>query len=209
MRLFRPGFLAPCLYPDAIFRVKTTGRNLFLTFDDGPDPVSTPQLLDILKKHGIKAMFFCNGRAAEKNPELIKNILESGHLIGNHSYDHVDGWRTEAESYIKDVKRASSFTSDHLFRPPYGHLKLKQYRYLKRTFQIIFWDLMPYDFDAEFGREKSLKILKDKIRPGSIIVLHDKPSSSAIDFLDEFIVYAESIGFEFTVEIHPFLPPTP
>ncbi len=201
MRLFRPGFLTQCLYPDAIFRVKTSGRNLFLTFDDGPDPVSTPQLLHILQRYGVKALFFCNGRNAEKYPELMKKILESEHLIGNHSYDHADGWQTESEKYTGDVKKASSFTSDKLFRPPYGHLKLKQYRYLRKRFKIIFWDVMPYDFDAAFGKEKSLKVLKDKIRPGSIIVLHDKPTSSAIDFLDEFIVYAISIGYEFSVEI--------
>ena len=88
MRLFRPGFLAGCLYPEAIFRIKTTDKILFLTFDDGPDPDSTPRLLDILKKNDIKALFFCNGGAAEKYSYLMDRIRNEGHLTGNHGYNH-------------------------------------------------------------------------------------------------------------------------
>ncbi len=201
MRFFRPGFPAYCLYPEAIFRVKTNSRILYLTFDDGPDPVSTPVILKILKRHGVRAVFFCNGVKAGKHPDLITSILEAGHLLGNHTYNHTDGWRTESKEYISDVLKTSPFTSDKLFRPPYGRLKLKQYRELKKRFKIVFWDVMPYDFDSEFGAGRSLRVLKEKIRPGSIIVLHDKPASSAIDFLDEFITFATGIGFEFKYEI--------
>lgn len=202
MRLFRPGFPAYCLYPDAIFRVKTNDRVLYLTFDDGPDPISTPPLLEILKKSAVRAVFFCNGERAEKHPELIKTIIESGHIVGNHTYSHFDSWRTGSQDYINDVLKASPFTSDKLFRPPYGHLKLNQYKYLKKNYRIIFWDIMPYDFDSEFGASRSLKVLKDKIRPGSVIVLHDKPTSTAIQFLDEFIRYAKEEKYNFQVKIH-------
>ncbi len=126
MRLFRPGFLAGWLYPEAVFRIKTTEKRLFLTFDDGPDPVSTPQLLDILKKHNIRALFFCKGKAAEKYPGLVGQIRKSGHIIGNHGYEHLDGWRTDSVKYIDDVTRASYFTSDKIFRPPFGRLSNKQ-----------------------------------------------------------------------------------
>lgn len=202
MRFFRPGFPAYCLYPEAIFSVKTNNRILYLTFDDGPDPVSTPVILKILKGQGVRAVFFCNGLKAEKHPDLITSILEAGHRLGNHTYNHPDGWRTESKEYISDVLKASPFTSDKLFRPPYGRLKLKQYRELKKRFKIVFWDVMPYDFDSEFGAGRSLRVLKEKIRPGSIIVLHDKPGSAAIDFLKEFIDFAKSTGYEFKVEIH-------
>jgi peptidoglycan/xylan/chitin deacetylase (PgdA/CDA1 family) len=197
MRFYRPGFPACCLYPDAIFRIKTNDRNIYLSFDDGPDPESTPVLLEILKKHEVKAIFFCNGSKAEKYPVLINKILEYGHVIGNHSYGHPDGWRTLTIDYLSDISKASKFTSGNLFRPPYGHLKLKQYRILKKEFKIIFWDLMPYDFDVKFGKDRSLHILKKKIRPGSIIVLHDKPTSTALEFLEEFIIFAKGIGYEF------------
>jgi peptidoglycan/xylan/chitin deacetylase (PgdA/CDA1 family) len=94
MRLFRPCFIAGWLYPEAIFRIRTTEKLLCLTFDDGPDPGSTPQLLDILDKYNIKSLFFCDGRAAEKYPDLIKRMISRGHIIGNHGYSHLDGWRT-------------------------------------------------------------------------------------------------------------------
>jgi peptidoglycan-N-acetylglucosamine deacetylase len=196
MRLFRPCFIG-WLYPEAIFRIKTREKLLCLTFDDGPDPDSTPHLLDILDKHDIKALFFCDGRAAEKYPELIDQIKKRGHLTGNHSYNHLDGWKTSRKRYVADVANAAPYTSSTLFRPPYGHLRFYQYRKLKETYKIIFWDLMPYDFDDRLGSKKSLLILKKKIRSGSIIVLHDNQNSKFPEFIEEFISYAIKEGFRF------------
>jgi peptidoglycan/xylan/chitin deacetylase (PgdA/CDA1 family) len=197
MRLFRPGLMARCLYPEAIFRIKTTEKILYLTFDDGPDPFTTPLLLDILERHGVKALFFCDGSAAGKYPDLMDKIRNRGHMIGNHGYSHLNGWLTESDKYINDVTRASKFTSDKVFRPPYGRLSLKQKKILLKSFKIFFWDIMPYDFDRTFGSKRSLRILKDKIRPGSIIVLHDTVSSCANKIVGEFITYAVSEGYGF------------
>jgi peptidoglycan-N-acetylglucosamine deacetylase len=197
MRLFRPGIIVSWLYPDAKFRIKTTQKILYLTFDDGPDPASTPCLLEILKKHNISALFFCSGKAAEMYPDIMDQIRNTGHVIGNHCYDHPDGWRTGSDIYIKDVMRASDFTSNRIFRPPYGHLKLKQYQLLKKKFSIIFWDLMPYEFDITFGSKKSLEILKKKLRSGSIIVLHDKTSSCTNAILEDFITFTINSGYRF------------
>ena len=144
-----------------------------LTFDDGPDPDSTPQLLDILDKHDIKALFFCDGRAAEKYPDLINRMISKGHIIGNHGYNHLNGWKTSLKKYIADVVNAAPYTSSGLFRPPYGRLRFNQYRELKEKYKIVFWDIMPYDFDRSFGSGNSLRVLKKKLRRGSIIVLHD------------------------------------
>ncbi len=187
------------LYPGAIFRMKTEEKLLCLTFDDGPDPASTPQLLDILGKYSIKGIFFCDGRAAEKQNELMNLIIASGHLIGNHGYAHPDGWKTGSEKYIADVSKASPLTSPILFRPPYGRLGLKQYRIIKQNYKIVFWDIMPYDFDRNFSGEKSLRILKKLIRPGSIIALHDKPGSSALKILPAFIEFAVGSGYKFVL----------
>jgi peptidoglycan-N-acetylglucosamine deacetylase len=197
MRLFRPGFPAACLYPEAIFRVKTTENVLYLTFDDGPDPFSTPQLLGILAMHNIKVLFFCNGNAAEHYPGLMNDIRKEGHMIGNHGYDHLNGWRTDCEKYLNDIFRASSFTSDKIFRPPFGRLSYKQKMVVSETYKLIFWDLMVYDFDRTFGRENSLRILKEKIRPGSIIVLHDTISSCANTIIQEFLCYAAEKDYRF------------
>lgn len=156
-------------------------------------------LLDLLGRHDIKAIFFCDGRAAEKYPELIRFIISKGHLAGNHGYSHLDGWRTKPERYTEDISRASTLTPGKLFRPPYGRLGFRQYRILKRHYTIIFWDLMPYDFDPEFGAERSLGILKRKIRPGSIIAMHDKPGSSANAILPQFIDFALGKGYRFVL----------
>jgi peptidoglycan-N-acetylglucosamine deacetylase len=197
MRLFRPCFIAGWIYPDALFRIKTDEKLLYLTFDDGPDPDSTPQLLDILDEHSVKVLFFCDGRAAEKYPDLVNLIISRGHIIGNHGYSHPDGYRTSTEKYLEDVLKAAGVTSSVFFRPPFGRMGIKQYRRLKKQYRIIFWDIMPYDFAESFGSNRSLLILKKRIRPGSIIVLHDTPNSSAHEFIEEFISFARVEGYRF------------
>ena len=197
MRLFRPCFLAGWLFTEAIFRIKTTEKVLYLTFDDGPDPVSTPQLLEILKKYNIRAQFFCTGKAAEKHQDLMTQIIAGNHLIGNHSYSHFDGWTTGTDEYINDIIKASVLTSGKIFRPPFGHLRFRQYKILRKKIKIVLWDMMPYDFDITFGSEKSLEILKKKIKPGSIIVLHDTTTSCANTILEEFLEFALNEGYRF------------
>jgi len=199
MRLFRPCFVAGYFYPEAFFRIETNEKLLFLSFDDGPDPETTPVLIEILKKYGIKAMFFCDGRAAEKYPELIEQIKSECHLLGNHGYNHLNGWTTSAKRYINDINQAAEFTSSALFRPPYGRIGFRQYRKLKRKFKIIFWDIMPYDFDMSFGPEKVLKVLQKKVRSGSIIVFHDQSRSMVLKLLPEFIDSSMAKGFRFAL----------
>jgi peptidoglycan/xylan/chitin deacetylase (PgdA/CDA1 family) len=197
MRLFRPCFVAACIYPEAIFRIKTDEKVLCLTFDDGPDPDSTPELIELLDKHNVKGLFFCNGRAAEKYPELVELLVSKGHKIGNHGCSHLDGWRTSTEKYSEDVSKADEFTGSRFFRPPYGRMKIGQYRKLKGKYKIVLWDIMPYDFDIKFGSRKSLQVLKKKIRPGSVIVLHDTPFSAAKIILGEFLTSAINAGYRF------------
>jgi peptidoglycan/xylan/chitin deacetylase (PgdA/CDA1 family) len=185
------------LYPEAIFRIKTNEKHLLLTFDDGPDPASTPLILEILSKYHVRAIFFFTGLKAERYPDLTEKLRSAGHIIGNHGYSHLSGWKTSKSNYIADVERADGLTSPDLFRPPYGSLTRGQYKSLKEKYKIIFWDLMPYDFDTSFSARNALSILKEKIRPGSIIVLHDSPLSYGPGLLDEFIGYAMSEGYGF------------
>ncbi|HEX2921299.1 MAG TPA: polysaccharide deacetylase family protein [Bacteroidales bacterium] len=199
MRLFRPIHALQFLYPEVIFRIKTDCRQLCLTFDDGPDPDSTPMILSILREHHVKAIFFCSGEQSEKFPDLVTALKNEGHIIGNHCFHHSDGWRTNLCDYINNVEKASSSTSEVLFRPPYGHLTLTQYRTLKKKYRIVFWDIMPYDFDKSFGPANCLRILKKKTRNGSVIVMHDKPGSLVFDILNDYINYANDLGFEFII----------
>lgn len=199
MRLFRPMFLAATLYPEAIFRIKTAEKILTLTFDDGPDPSSTISILDKIEKYNIRAIFFCTGKSAKEYPELIERIKSGGHLIGNHSFSHIDGFRTKSAVFLKDVEDAAEFTSAKIFRPPYGRMTPYQYRILKKKYSIVMWDLMAYDFDISFGRDKVLNTLKNRIRPGSIVVLHDTPSGSATEVVEDFIRYSLNLGFRFEI----------
>ncbi|MFH0842932.1 MAG: polysaccharide deacetylase family protein [Bacteroidota bacterium] len=199
MRLFRSWPFSAIIYPSALFRIRTGEKTACLTFDDGPDPSSTPAILRILDRFNIKTVFFCSGEAAVKHPELTSLIRSAGHLIGNHGYRHLDGWETAAGIYINNVKEADSLTSDIYFRPPFGRMTPRQYRELSKKYKIILWDIMAYDFDPAFGAEKSLSVLNDKLRPGSIIVLHDSPQSKCIHFLEEFIESSVNRNFRFEI----------
>jgi peptidoglycan-N-acetylglucosamine deacetylase len=197
MRFFRPLLFQILLYPEAVFRIKTTEKILCLTFDDGPDPLSTEILISILGKYNIKALFFCEGRKAQKYTELINLLKSAGHIIGNHGYNHPDGLFVSDRKYIEDVKLASGITSEKLFRPPYGRMRIGQYLKLRKDYRIIMWDLMPYDFDTKFGSGRTLETLKKKIRPGSIIVLHDKTNGNKLEYIEDFFLFAMAEGYRF------------
>ncbi|OQB63050.1 MAG: Peptidoglycan-N-acetylglucosamine deacetylase [Bacteroidetes bacterium ADurb.Bin145] len=199
MRFFRPLLLAKLFYPDAVFRIRTSEKILYLTFDDGPDPGSTPLILEILEQKNAKAVFFCNGKAAEAYPALVGTIRKQGHMVGNHCYDHLNGWRTSNDRYCNEVDRASVFTSDRIFRPPYGRMKQQQYRLLRRKYKIFMWDLMSYDYDRNFGAQRTLNAVKSKMRPGSVIVFHDKPSSSSFLMLRDFLEFSAARGYRFDI----------
>jgi peptidoglycan-N-acetylglucosamine deacetylase len=197
MRFFRPLWFSRLLYPDALFRVKTKEKVIYLTFDDGPVPETTFRLLRILSDNLVKAVFFCTGEAAFANPQIIGAIKESGHIIGNHGFFHPDGFLKNTEEYLEDVKKASEVTSKNIFRPPFGRMKRSQYLMLKKDYKIIMWDIMPYDFDPEFGSARSLAVVKKLMRPGSIIVIHDNSKSCMLEFIEEFIVYSKKEGYRF------------
>ncbi|HUX94412.1 MAG TPA: polysaccharide deacetylase family protein [Bacteroidales bacterium] len=199
MRIFRPCFIARWIFPDALFRIKTKEKLICLTFDDGPDPSSTAEILGILKNHNIRAVFFCSGDKAEKFPELFQRIIAEGHIAGNHGYSHMNGWQNSLKKYTDDIEKASHIIPGIFFRPPYGKIRLCQYMKLKKRFKIMLWDIMPYDFDTSFPPEESLRVLERNIRPGSVITLHDNSGSSSVLILSRFIKMADSRGYRFVL----------
>ena len=199
MRFFRPFFAAKWIYPEAIFRIKAEGKTVCLTFDDSPEPESTPLLLALLKRNNIKAMFFFSGNKAERHQEIVKQVIDEGHLVGNHGFYHIDGWTSSCNKYIGNVEKAANFTSPQWFRPPYGRLGLRQYYRLKKKYRIVFWDIMPYDFDKNFSPADVLNVMKKKLRNGSIIALHDFSGSSSLEILDSFIDFAKKQGYTFAL----------
>lgn len=197
IRNYNRPFPAGIIYPDAIYSLRGGGKKAYLTFDDGPDPDSTPVILDILRANGAKATFFCTGSRVLAAPGLFARIASEGHTVGNHGYSHLNGLKTPVRTYCADVLRGRDITCSNLFRPPYGRLRVRQYRILERSMQIVFWDLMPYDFDQGLTADESYSILTRRLRPGSVIVLHDKASSSALLYLDRFLKKALAEGWSF------------
>jgi peptidoglycan/xylan/chitin deacetylase (PgdA/CDA1 family) len=148
-----------------------------LTFDDGPDPSVTPFVLDCLQRHGAKATFFLLGRNAERYPDLVRRILDEGHAIGNHGYSHLNGWTHSVDRYMADVQAAEKSIPSRWFRPPYGRITWQQYRRLSRTFKVVMWDVMSYDFHPQHDADRCVRNVLSNAQAGSIIVFHDSPKA--------------------------------
>jgi len=160
-------------YPDLIWRMPTEKKELYLTFDDGPTPYVTKWVLDLLKEYNAKATFFCIGKNAKNHPILFKRILREGHCIGNHTYDHSNGWNSTNYRYIKSVMRCDKYVPSNLFRPPYGRIKRAQIKRLRERFDIIMWDVLSEDYNQNLSPEECADIVQDQSKNGSIIVFHD------------------------------------
>jgi len=160
------------MFPSAVWRIPSDDKVLYLTFDDGPTE-RTAELLDLLKDYNAKATFFCVGANAEKRPELVRLMLDSGHSIGNHSYSHLKGWQSSTIEYVADVKRAKGFVPSQLFRPPYGKMTWKQYKALKSDYHVVMWTHLSYDFDDAMPEDLFYKRLFKSYQSGDIVVLHD------------------------------------
>ncbi|MBT8234388.1 MAG: polysaccharide deacetylase family protein [Saprospiraceae bacterium] len=150
---------------------------IFLTFDDGPSPESTPHILKALRDKSIRATFFCLGSQVEKYPDLLRNIRKEGHHIGNHGYHHFSGWHTPFVEYLENIKKADKLISSKLFRPPYGKLTYRQYANISKNKNIIMWDVMPGDFDNRSTKEMVLNRYNKYTSQGSIVALHDNIKS--------------------------------
>ncbi|WP_026897932.1 polysaccharide deacetylase family protein [Daejeonella oryzae] len=164
------------LYRDLTWHKSRKEKCIYLTFDDGPIPVVTPWVLNTLKDFNIKATFFCIGENVFKYPEVYQQILNDGHSVGNHTYNHLKGWKTADEIYLANVSQCAGFVKSSLFRPPYGRIKKSQIANLKSQFpnlEIIMWDVLSGDFDQDLNPEKCLQNVLKHTQNGSVIVFHD------------------------------------
>ncbi|MFM8916588.1 MAG: polysaccharide deacetylase family protein [Bacteroidota bacterium] len=197
--IINPAFLSGLIFPRFTYRIKNSDDAVFLTFDDGPHPVLTPFVLDALAKYGAKATFFMLGCNVEKHPELVKRILDEGHAIGNHTYNHLNGWQTNKSSYLKDISQASGIIRSNLFRPPYGRILPSQSKKLMENYKIVMWDVMSYDFHLEISTEKCLSNVLNHVKPGSIVVFHenDKASTNLQYVLPKVLEVLSNNGYRF------------
>mgnify|MGYP000253532389 CR=1 FL=1 len=160
-------------YPNLVWDIPNTEKKIYLTFDDGPIPVITEWVLDLLLSHKIKATFFCIGENVAKYPTIYKRILSEGHAVGNHTLNHLDGWKTSRSSYIKNVIECQQLVESTLFRPPYGRVKKSQLKKLSLRYKTIMWDVLSGDFDQKTTPEKCSENVINNTVSGSIIVFHD------------------------------------
>jgi peptidoglycan/xylan/chitin deacetylase (PgdA/CDA1 family) len=189
------------IFPELIWDYKKNDKKrIYLTFDDGPNPGTTPWILDTLKYYNAKATFFCVGANVEKNEELYQNILNQGHKSGNHSNNHLNGWKTKTSLYLKNVEECANKVKSNLFRPPYGKIRLKQKNLLlKQNYKIVMWDIIAGDFDENIHPETCLKNITNFGKEGSIIVLHDsvKAWKNLEYVLPKVLKHYSDLGYSF------------
>ena len=200
-----PDIIKP-LASDLVWNLNPITPTLYLTFDDGPVVGITDWVLEILEEYNAKATFFCVGENVDRNPDLFDQIINQGHTVANHSYNHLSGWKTGNYTYFKNVLKADDLIGSKLFRPPYGKITRQQVRSLKIRYKIIMWDVLSGDFDINLKPESCINNVISASKSGSIIVFHDseKSKENLFNTLPEVLRHFAAKGYVFD-KIDPYL----
>ncbi|MHB8260815.1 MAG: polysaccharide deacetylase family protein [Bacteroidia bacterium] len=161
------------LLPQCYWTLPNTQNKIYLTFDDGPTPQVLPFILKTLDSYKIPATFFCVGENMAKHPDLVKEMLNKNHVIGNHTYNHLSGWRVKNQSYFENIEMFNQLYASNLFRPPYGRLRKSQAKHLSKDYKLIMWDVLSYDYNKRLAPETCYKNVHNNTKSGSLIVFHD------------------------------------
>lgn len=173
MFIEQPPWFYRVLFPGTIWRIPGKEKCIYLTFDDGPIPGITPWVLDLLDKHNVKATFFCVGDNVRRYPEVYQMILDRGHRVGNHTFNHIQGIRYWTKNYVANVEKADTLIKSNLFRPPHGHMRRPQVFRLRKKYKIIMWDVVTRDYSPHMSPKGVFNVVKNYTRNGSVIVFHD------------------------------------
>ncbi len=198
------------IYPHRIWEGPAGDKDLYLTFDDGPIPGATEWVLEQLKSYNAKATFFCIGANVEKHPEIYRQVIAEGHVVGNHTYNHLDGWRTPVAEYIENTVRARDIMERELpqgvdlgiplFRPPYGKIRNVQAKKLQKLgYKVVMWSIVSMDYDQRLSAEKCTQNVIKNARPGSVIVFHDshKAEKNLRRVLPRVLEHYSTLGYNF------------
>jgi len=183
-----------------LWKIKTKEKAIYLTFDDGPTAGITPWVLEVLDAFEAKATFFCIGKNVQAHPEIYQAVVKAGHAVGNHTHNHLNGWRNTAKSYLENTTKAAKHIDSKLFRPPYGKIKPKQIRLLKKAgYKVVMWDVVSADFDQTLDSETCFQNLIRHTKPGSIVVFHDseKAFGNLKKVLPQLLAYFSTEGYVF------------
>jgi len=199
MFIEQPSWILRALYPKAIWRMDPNEKAVYLTFDDGPIPEITPWVLDLLDTYNIKATFFMVGDNIRKHPETFQMVVERGHRIGNHTFNHIRGFEFRTMNYLANTDKANETMKTDLFRPPHGHMRFAQYHVLKKFYKIVMWDLVTRDYSKRVNGKQVFEIVKKYVRNGSIITFHDslKAENNMKYALPRSIEWLKEQGYEF------------
>ena len=201
MFIEQPAIWLRWLYPRATWRMDKNERAVYLTFDDGPIPEATPFILKTLAEFGVHATFFMVGDNVRKHPELYDQIVAAGHQVGNHTFNHLGGFKHTTRSYSENVQKANDLIHSHLFRPPHGWMRWEQYFWVGRKYRIVMWDLVTRDYSKWMTADDIVANVKRYARNGSIITFHD--SLKSIDklhyALPESLRWLKEQGYEFKI----------
>ena len=199
MFIEQPAIWLRWLYPRATWRMDRKERAVYLTFDDGPIPEATPFILETLAEFGAHATFFMVGDNVRKHPELYRKIVEAGHQVGNHTFNHWGGFKHTTRSYSANVQKANDLIHSHLFRPPHGWMRWEQYFWVGRKYRIVMWDLVTRDYSKWLSADDVFNNVRRYARNGSIITFHD--SVKSIDklrtALPRSLKWLKEQGYEF------------
>lgn len=200
MFIEQPPLLYRILFPEAVWRIKRKKRKvIYLTFDDGPIPEVTPWVLDVLDYYNIKATFFSVGDNVRRHPELLEDIKKRGHSWGNHTMNHLQGFKVASRNYLRNIKEADNLIDSNLYRPPHGIMRWSQAKVIKDHFNIIMYDLVTRDYSKKLNGEQVLNNVKKFARNGSIVVFHDslKAERNLRYALPRAIEWLKEQGYEF------------
>jgi len=197
--LIQPPRLIKSVLGDITWKINTNEKVVYLTFDDGPVPYITENILSVLDIFDAKATFFCVGENVKKYPFVYRKILNGGHSVGNHTYSHLNGLKTSTGTYLDNIKRASEYIDSKLFRPPHGRMKSSQQAVLEKEYDIILWDVLSYDFSKKLSKEECFDNVKHFTRAGSIVVFHDniKALDNMLYALTQTLLLYKKAGYRF------------
>lgn len=199
MFIEQPPWFYRALFPGVTWRIPADRKCVYLTFDDGPIPEVTPWVLEVLERYDVKATFFMVGDNVRKHPDVYWMVVDRGHCVGNHTFNHIQGMRYRTRNYRANVEKAAAWIPGDLFRPPHGHMRLRQVLALRRRYRIIMWDVVTRDYSPRLTPDEVFDNVRRYTRDGSIIVFHDslKAERNLREALPRSIEWLRAEGYEF------------